>query len=192
MSGMLIDLRDDPTPPDRLYFGVKRKPSDITGVMLHRTACVLGEKPERWKRINAHIGVTLQGKVILMHDFLSVIWHGNKPSPELIGIEFDGNPEGFPGRYWKPGGGPHDITAAQQASANEILLPLLQRWFDENGVTWKWTIAHRQSSGDREYDPGWQCWQLIALPWMAATGSTDGDLVWGTGAKVPKDWDARK
>ena len=189
MSGLLVDLRDDPTPPLRGYYGKKRKLSDITGVMLHQTACRLGEKPERWKSISAHIGVTREGKIILMHDFLSVIWHGNKPSPELIGIEFDGNFMGYTnGKYWKPGGGPDPLTAAQQASANEILLPFLQRC----GMDWKYTIAHRQSSGDREYDPGPEIWQLVALPWMRETGSTDGDLVWGTGAKIPNDWDSRK
>jgi hypothetical protein len=192
MSGLLVDLRDDPTPPERLYFGKKRKPEQITGVMLHSTACRLGEKPERWKRVNAHIGITMQGRVILMHDFLSVIWHGNKPSPELIGIEIDGNHLGLStGQYWK-GAALDPLYAAQVASANEILLPFLQKWFTENGVEWKYTLAHRQSSGDREYDPGVEIWQLVALPWMRETGSTDGDLVWGTGAKIPNDWDSRK
>lgn len=193
MPGMLIDNRSDPTPPTRLYFGKKRKPADIQGVMLHMTACRLGEKPERWKQINAHIGVTREGKVILMHDFLMELWHGNKPSPWTIGIEFDGNMAGYSsGKYWKPGGGPDRLTAAQQASANEILLPFLQNWFQENESSWLYTLAHRQSSGDREYDPGFMVWNLVALPWMRATGSTDGDLLWGKGALVPKDWDVRK
>jgi len=95
------------------------------------------------------------------------------------------------GRYWK--GAPLDpLTAAQVASANEILLPLLQQWFIDNGATWSYTIAHRQSSEDRKYDPGIEVWQLVALPWMRITGSTDGDLVFGTGSTIPRDWDARK
>lgn len=189
---LLIDLTSNPTPPDRLYFGVMRDPGSVTGVMLHRTACVLGERPARWKRINAHIGVTMGGRVIIMHDPRMVIWHGNKPSPGLIGIEIDGNPEGVPGRYWKPGGGPHPLTADQIASANEILLPWLQSWFESNGARWILTVAHRQSSGDRDYDPGYETWQRIALPWMRATGSADGGLTWGTGNPIPHEWDSRK
>jgi hypothetical protein len=191
VSGLLIDLRSDPTPPVRGYYGVDRDPSTVTGVMLHRTACVLGERPERWKSVQAHIGLTMAGRVILAHDFRKLLWHGNKPSAWTIGIEIDGNPEGVPGKWWKPGGGPHPLTAAQVASAHEVLLPLLVDWFAAHSQ-WEFTLAHRQSSGDREYDPGHETWQRIALPWMAATGSTDGDLTWGTGTTIPWEWDARK
>lgn len=192
MSGMVYDLRQDQTGPDRCYYGKVRIPSSVNGVVLHSTACRLGERPERYKRVNVHIGVTMQGKVILAHSFDKLIWHAGEPSRTMIGIEFDGNHLGFSdGRYWK--GAPLDpLTAEQVASANEILLPLLQQWFVDNGAIWEYTIAHRQSSADREYDPGVEVWQLVALPWMKETGSTDGDLVFSTGSTIPRDWDARK
>lgn len=108
MSGLLIDLlidlQSDPTKPDAVEcYGRKRDPSEVTGVMLHHTACRLGEDPARWKRVNAHIGITFGGKVIIMHDLERVIYHGgNRVSPWTIGIEIDGNHLGFSdGRYWK-------------------------------------------------------------------------------------------
>ena len=179
--------------------------SQIEGIVLHRTACVLGEKPERYFPVNAHIGVTLEGRIILPHEWPLMIWHGHSPSPWTIGIEFDGNPEGKPGYWWKPGGGPHSITDAQVKAAS-VLLGLLITAFTSNGQTIKYIVAHRQSSKDRECDPGWQCWQKIAIPWMDTTGASSGPRpghpataglalpvgcagdTWGDGFQIPTEW----
>jgi hypothetical protein len=167
--------------------------SQIAGVMLHRTACVLGESPRRYFAVNAHIGVTLEGRIILPHDWELMIWHGHGPSPWTIGIEIDGNPEGYPGYHWRPGGGPHPITDAQ-AKASEVLLEMLTEAFEQNGSRFKYIVAHRQSSNQRECDPGWECWQKIAIPWMEQTGANSGGedrsgRVWGTGYRIPQSWD---
>lgn len=161
----------------------------ISGVMLHRTACVLGENPKRWESINCHIGVTLSGKVILMHHFWRMIWHGNGPSPSTIGIEFDGNPEGIPGVFWKPGGGPHPITREQEQAA-DVLFSIVKKEIELIGGKLKYVLAHRQSSQDREYDPGWHCWQTIGLNWQNRIGiKSPVNRIWGTGKPIPKEWD---
>lgn len=160
----------------------------ISGVMLHRTACVLGENPKRWESINCHVGVTLSGRIILMHHFWKMIWHGNGPSPSTVGIEFDGNPEGIPGYFWKPGGGPHPMSDAQLKAA-AVLFPLMKREIEVICGSMRTVLAHRQSSADRECDPGWHCWQEIALPWMEVIGKSDPGIVWGTGNTIPRDWD---
>jgi len=167
----------------------------IAGVVLHRTACHLGEKPERYFPVNAHIGVTLEGRLILAHRWEDMIWHGHAPSRWTIGIEFDGNPEGYPGYHWKPGGGPHDITP-EQVKAGDVLLKMLMDTFQAKGEQFKYIYAHRQSSENRECDPGWQAWQKIAIPWMAKTGATPGDIglqgtVFGTGYHISQHWDPR-
>lgn len=169
---------------------------EITGVVLHRTACVLGENPERYWPVNAHIGVTMGGRIILAHPWDLHIWHGHRPSLWCIGIEFDGNPEGYPGYHWKPGGGPHDITP-EQVKAGEVLLNLLLDGFKEHGRSFKYVYAHRQASDQRECDPGWQCWQKIAVPWMEKTGAIPGDdngwggTTFGSGFQIPQSWDPR-
>lgn len=181
------DCRDTFKPPKNYTYN--RTGAAISGVMLHRTACILGENPSRWESINCHIGVTLDGRIILMHHWWRMIWHGNGPSPSTIGIEFDGNPEGKPGYYWTPGGGPNLITDAQKKAA-EVLFTLLRDEITTMGGAFSYLLAHRQSSEDRECDPGWHCWQEIALPWMEKLGvKSDPGKVWGTGNTIPKDWD---
>lgn len=173
----------------------------ISGIVLHRTACVLGEKPQRYFPVNCHIGVTLEGRIVLPHPWELMIWHGHYPSRWTIGIEFDGNPEGYPatdkhGAYWwKPGGGPHGITDAQ-VKAGWVLLKLLTDEFEKRGRALKYIYSHKQGSQDRECDPGWECWQKVALPWMEKTGAIPGDAGWqgtvfGDGFHISQSWDER-
>ena len=200
------DYRHFASPPKN--YSYDREWKTISGVVLHRTACVLGEKPERYLPVNAHIGVTMGGRIVLAHAWNKMIWHGHAPSPWTIGIEFDGNPEGKPGYWWKPGGGPHPITDAQVAAA-DVLLDLLLAEFKRNDQELRYIVAHRQSSDQREADPGWECWQKIALPWMERTGAVPGPRdghpptkglklpvgyagdTWGTGLQIPREWDPR-
>ncbi|MDO8941682.1 MAG: N-acetylmuramoyl-L-alanine amidase [Desulfobacterales bacterium] len=180
------DCRDVFKPPKNYTYN--RTGAAISGVMIHRTACILGENPLRWESVNCHIGVTMAGRIILMHHFWRMIWHGNGPSPATIGIEFDGNPEGRPGYWWKPGGGPHQITDAQKKAAH-VLFHFLKVQITAAGGALTNILGHRQSSEDRECDPGWHCWQEIALPWMEIVGKSDPGKVWGTGNTIPRDWD---
>jgi len=195
----VFDYRGQVPPPKNGRW--TRKWSSISGVVLHRTACRLGERPERYFPVNAHIGVTLGGRIVLAHPWEMMIWHGHYPSRWTIGIEFDGNPEGYPAKdgkpayYWKPGGGPDPITD-EQVKAGMVLLGLLQDAFSKNGQTFKYIYAHKQSSDQRECDPGWECWEKIAVPWMAKSGAVPGDIGWqgtvfGTGYHVSQHWDKR-
>ena len=173
--------------------GYQRNWRSITGVMLHSTGGVLGESEERWGRgISAHCGITRRGKLILIHPWETMIWHGHAPSRWTIGIEIDGNPEGKPGYHWKPGGGPHSVTESQ-VRACEVLLHLLTTEFAARGQRIEQVLAHRQSSGQRECDPGWQVWRRIGLPWLDILGATCGpdgpSSTWGTGLPIPREWD---
>lgn len=193
------DYRGEVAPPSNGR--EMREWAKISGITHHRTACVLGETPSRYFPVNCHIGVTMGGRIVLAHPWELMIWHGHGLSRWTIGIEWDGNPEGKPGYFWKPGGGPHDITAGQLKAA-PVLLQLLKEAFAANGQKIQWIVGHRQGSADRECDPGWQCWQKIAIPWMAETGAipnwTGGDEakvyagdVTGSGLYLPYEWDAR-
>lgn len=181
--------------------------------MLHRTACVLGETPTRYLPVNAHIGITMGGRLVLAHAWDKMIWSGHGPSPWTINIECDGNPEGKSGYWWRPGGDAHPITEAQVKAA-DVLLGLLLAEFKQNGQELKYIVAHRQSSSSRECDPGWLCWQKIGIPWMERTGAIPGpreghpptvglvrpvgyagDTWGGTGPaggfQIPHEWDLR-
>lgn len=186
--------------------------SQIEGICTHRTACVLGENPQRYFPVNAHIGVTLGGRIVLAHPWELMIWSSHGLSPFTVNVEWDGNPEGRPGYWWKPGGLPNPITDAQ-VKASGILLQLLKDEFTAHGQTIKYIFAHRQASSSRESDPGWEFWQKVAIPWKAQLGATSGPRpgypategltnlefggdTWGGtgpegGLQIPREWDFR-
>jgi hypothetical protein len=192
----ILDYRGKLSPPSRN--GGVRPWSEIQGVCLHRTGGITGEKPEHWFNINAHIGVTLGGKIILLHPFDLKLYHGHNLSKATLGLEFSGNPDGIPGYKWPGGGGPHPCTP-EQVSASQVLLGLLVAEFVMHGQTIKLIVAHRQSDESRESDPGWELWSKIAIPWMDFTGAMPGEPkfgyagdTWGaTGKHIPTEWDPR-
>lgn len=181
---------------------------EINSLVLHRTACVLGEKPERYFPVNCHIGVSLEGRIFLIQPFELMIWHSHGTSPFSIGVEFDGNGAGKEGYWWRPGGGPHPCTDAQ-AKAADVLLTIFVKAFASHGQTIKCIWAHRQSSKDRECDPGFSVWQRVGIPWMEAAGAIPGPVeghpvskglelpvgyagdTFGDGLQLPTEWDAR-
>jgi hypothetical protein len=54
-------------------------------------------------------------------------------------------------------------------------------------------VAHRQSSGERQADPGSALWKGVALPLHAELGLTDGGIGFklDTGLGIPESWDPR-
>lgn len=192
----ILDLRGAVPEPTR-FSRFHRRWDQILGVTLHRTACILGEDVERWESLNAHIGVTLGGKVFVLQPFEIGIWHGNGLSPFTIGIEFEGNPAGFikadgSPYYWPKGGGPHPCTP-EQVEASIELFDFLSCEFATAGAEWKGVWAHRQSEATRESDPGVEVWQKIAVPWREKLGLDASQLenMWGTGHPIPREWDAQ-
>jgi hypothetical protein len=98
-GGGFHDLR---SVASQTNIGGRRAWKQITGIVLHQTAVVFGEKPMRWASVGAHLGVTRGGQVIWMHDFEKVVWHGNGFNGFTIGIEVDGTYAGIEG---EPSGG---------------------------------------------------------------------------------------
>jgi hypothetical protein len=196
------DYRGKLVPPGGARPDKGNRWEKLSGVVLHRTACRLGENPERYFEVNAHMHVTRGGRIVLCHPWDLHIWHGHRPSLWTLGIEFDGNPEGYPAKdgksnyYWKPGGGPDPITDAQVA-AGQVLLKLILQEFRAHEREFKYVYAHRQGSDQRECDPGWEAWQKIAVPWMDQTGAIPGDdngfggTTFGSGFQIPQSWDPR-
>jgi hypothetical protein len=191
-----FDLREE---SDKKYIMGRRSWKDVTGICLHQTACVLGEKPSRWATIGAHNGVTRGGKVIWMHDHDLVIVHGNGWNAQTVGIELDGTYAGVEGdirTFWRPADEPN----LQPQSPTEALVKSAQatiRWIvDEvarHGGKIKVLVAHRQASKDRQSDPGSAIWQQVALPLHKELGLTDGGVGFkiGSGYPIPESWDPR-
>lgn len=77
-----------------------------------------------------------------------------------------------------------------QLKASPVLLSLMKREIETIGGQLRNVLAHRQSSEDREYDPGWHCWQTVGLDWQNRIGvKSDVSATWKTGKTIPREWD---
>jgi N-acetyl-anhydromuramyl-L-alanine amidase AmpD len=193
-SGRFHDLR---SVANQSNIGGRRGWNQITGVTLHQTACVLGERPQRWATVVAHLGVTRAGQVIWMHDFEKVVWHGNGFNNRTIGIEMDGTYAGIEGdarTFWRPKDEPDRQPQAPTAELIEAAKATV-RWICEevarHGGRVEQLVAHRQASNSRQSDPGSALWQQVAMPLHAELGLSDGGPGYciDKGCPIPEAWD---
>ena len=179
----IVSIADlHPLPKNYAY---NRPISTVRGVMWHQTGCEMPAAPEGWGRVNAHYGVTLEGVAILINHPRRMIWHGNKPSPQTVGIEIEGNHHGVLGdasTLWRGGGGPHYLNDAMIAAAHECVAHARGL-----GCPIEYQRAHRQSKAARRGDPGSAIWEQIARP----LDLPDGGPEWRTrgGRVIPWQWD---
>jgi hypothetical protein len=190
---LVHDIRGAHPPPK--HYARKRTWNQIVGVTLHQTGCNMPQKPESWKRLNAHIGITQEGLAVLVNDPTDMIWHAQGLSKSTIGIEIEGNFQGLMGNdrtLWRGGGGPHFLNDKMKDALQEVFI-WLRAGFQDNGAEWHHIFGHRQSSETRRGDPGSQIWNEVATPWATLLGmkhECDGGQYYsiGSGKPIPKLW----
>jgi hypothetical protein len=176
----------------------KRAWSECTALVLHQTACHLGERPARWRTVGAHIGVTRGGQILYIHDFTRKVVSANGFNNRGISIECDGLYEGVagdPSTLWDDPSTPHREQG--QTPTPELIeaARAAVRWacavVSANGGTVSRLVAHRQSSANRRNDPGSALWQAVAMPMMEELGLSDGGPGFriGGGREIPREWD---
>ncbi len=175
-----------------------REWSKVTGICLHQTACLLGERPSRWDTVGCHVGVTREGKVIWLHDFNRLIVHGNGWNTQTVGIEIDGlyaGVEGDPKTVWDDPNTPTKETGmvlTQEAiEATQQAIRFIADEIAKHGGKLKAIVAHRQASANRRADPGSAIWKAIALPMAEELNTSDGGpgFKLGKGYVIPESWD---
>ena len=187
---------EHPLPKPQL--AKQRSWSQITAIVLHQTACQLGEDPKRWFGVPVHVGVTRQGQVLYLNEFTWNLPHANGFNSRSVGIEIDGTYEGIEGDIstWWPSPGyksPMKPTQELLASAREAV-----RWIcsmtAKNGGKITHILSHRQSSADRASDPGSRIWQEVGLWAQRELGLSDGgdSFTVGEGRPIPRQWDSSK
>lgn len=173
--------------------------SKVTGICLHHTACILGENPQRWATVGAHLGVSRGGRVFMIHDFNRLIVHGNGWNTETVGIEMDGMYAGIEGdlrTFWKPPGHPElkpQSPTPDLVEATKTAIRWIGSVVEAHGGKLKLLVAHRQASENRQSDPGSALWHAIAIPLHDEMHLTDGGIGFkiGTGYPIPESWDPR-
>jgi len=184
----------------RAHIQRRRTWQDVTGICLHQTACVLGERPARWDTIGCHVGITRTGKVIWLHDFDFNVAHGGLWNTHTVGIEMDGLYEGILGNPKTLWDDPETkerekatfITPETVSATKNVIRWICAEVARHDGAVMN-LVAHRQSSSSRENDPGSGLWQAVALPMHKELGLSDGGLGFklGSGYAIPEAWDPR-
>lgn len=172
---------------------------EVKGICLHQTACLLGEREERWNSVGCHVGITRGGRVLWLHDFDRIVAHGNGWNAQTVGIEIDGlyaGVEGDPSTVWDDPSTPSRetgmaLTEEAAEAARQTIRWIAARVLAHAGRV-KVLVAHRQSSQSRRNDPGSAIWQRIALPMHAELGLNDGGVGFSIGGfPIPTAWDPR-
>jgi len=172
----------------------------ITAVVLHQTATHIGEKPASWHGVPIHFGITRAGKIIQLYDLTEVCNHANGFNRSSVGIEIDGwyaGIEGQPKTLWQP----KNLTTPRQpmnlpdvqANAVKTIVQGILSTVAANGGRVTHIHPHRQSSKDRQSDPGSLIWKTVGLWAQDTLGLSDGGAAFtvGNGLTIPEAWDAR-
>ncbi len=191
------DIRDS---AKQTWVRGKRPWNRVTGITLHQTACVMGERPQRWGTLGAHIGITREGRVIWVHDFDKLCVHANNFNARTVGIEMDGTYEGVEGNertFWRPKDEPNrrpQVPTAELIEAAKATVRWIRDEVARHGGRIELLVAHRQASVDRQSDPGSALWQRVALPLHEELGLSDGGAGYtvGDGLPIPEAWDPRR
>lgn len=191
----LVDLRVRASK-DKVYG--RRTWENTTGITLHQTACVLGEREERWLNVGCHVGITRAGKILWLHDFDDLVVHGNGFNSQCVGFEIDGlyaGVDGDPKTVWD---NPETAAHEQGMTPTPVQLEAVKhacRWVAHEvahkGGKLKALVAHRQASDTRRNDPGSAIWKAVALPMMDELALSDGGVGFkiGDGYAIPEAWD---
>lgn len=197
---LLIDRRDYAAQghgPQQRWKVRRRAWFEVSGICLHQTACLLGERVERWDTVGCHLGITRGGRVIWLHDFDRIVAHGNGWNAQTVGIEIDGLYAGIEGdesTVWDDPSTPNrevgmQLTDEAADAARQTIRWICQRVLAHAGRV-KVLVAHRQSSKSRRNDPGSAIWQRVALSMRAELGLGDGGPGYEIGGyPIPGEWD---
>ncbi|MEA3225047.1 MAG: peptidoglycan-binding protein [Planctomycetota bacterium] len=182
-------------PHPRLY-KKERDPEVIDAIVLHQCGCKMPSTAKGWDRLNAHIGITRDGDVILVNGFEDWIWHAQGLSQRSIGIEIAGNFPGLMGNdrtLWRGGGGPHTLTQGQVVGLLKAY-DFIEDETERLGIKIEHVFAHRQSKDTRMADPGEEIWKKVGQIWQGLFVADDGGDSYsvGSGRRIPREWDSRR
>lgn len=213
----VLDLRDQqPNPPPK-YSGktkhkivrksvVVRDPKTVDSITIHQTACTFGKGkyPTRHHRaieVACHALAFRDGVVALPNPLPWYVYHGNGFNARSLGLEIEGSYAGerdnpnTPKRedlesHWGDDSKItllDDLTIETARTALEVLLAEAAKW----GADIKYILAHRQSSGSRKSDPGYEIWEEVVIHYAVKRLGlkTQPHYTVDDGRPIPLVWD---
>ncbi|HMV68449.1 MAG TPA: peptidoglycan recognition family protein, partial [Myxococcota bacterium] len=171
--------------PAELRKGAPRPPGKVWALVLHQMAFSRGSVQTRYDRVNAHFAILPDGTILQLHPTSALLWASNGFNAGSVAVEFAGNLPDTRGRCWEATRfGCHRVTDAQITAGRALVDHLIATI----GLTH--VLAHRQSSGSRENDPGPDLWYHVGQWAAEARGMSDGGPGFkvGTGNPIPDAW----
>ena len=162
-----------------------RAPGKVYALVLHQMAFSRGSDSTRYDRVTAHFAILPDGKILQLHPVSALLWASNGFNAGSVAVEFAGNFPNVKGRCWAADRfGCHRVTD-EQIMAGRYLVDHLIRTIGLTHV-----LAHRQSSGTRENDPGPDIWYHVGQWAVQTRGLRDGGPGFkvGTGNPIPEMW----
>lgn len=176
---------------DRTAFSLKsrrkgqRPVSQVYALVLHQMAFSRGNDPRKYDRVNSHFIILPNGRIIQLHPISAYLWASNGFNRRSVAVEFAGNFPSVRGRCYKPEKfGCHRVTT-EQIQAGRYLIRYLQK---KIGLTH--VLTHRQSSAQRQNDPGPDLWYHVGQWAIDHLGMHDGGPGFkiGSGNPIPDSW----
>lgn len=162
-----------------------RDAKKVYALVLHQTAFSRGNDSTKYDNIPVHFVILPNGKIIQLHPITAHLWASNGFNPRSVAVEFVGNFPNTSGKCWQPQNyGCHHVSNAQVVAGRALVDYLIK----EIGLTH--ILAHRQSSGQRENDPGPDIWFHVGQWAVQLRGLKDGGPGFkiGTGLAIPEVW----
>jgi len=172
-------------------YRVRTRPlSKVDAVVLHQMAFRRGNDPSKYDNVKAHYTVLPDGKIYLLHPHTAHVSTSNGFNGRSVGVEFAGNFPDTKGVCWSPKTNGCHLVTPEQIKAGRALLRHLQKTLGISHV-----LAHRQSSGTRQNDPGPDLWFHVAEWGKRTLGLSDGgpgywirNTVGPDGNAIPDAW----
>src|SRR5687768_11404199 len=164
-----------------------RDPKKVWALVLHQMACCykVRDPMTRFLKMAPHFAILPDGRILQLHPVLSLTGASNGFNAGSVAVEFAGNFPDTRGKWWHgPQNGQNQVTAAQ-IEAGRYLVRYLIRTMGLRQI-----LAHRQSSGTRDNDPGPDIWYHVGQWAVDTLGLKDGGPGFkvGTGNPIPDLW----
>ena len=171
------------TPRDKRHGN--RDMKKVYALVLHQMAFSRGSNNTRYDNVTSHFAILPDGQILQLHPLSALLWASNGFNNGSVAVEFAGNFPNTKGKCWSAAKfGCHRVTP-QQIEAGRYLVDHLIRVMGLTHI-----LAHRQSSGMRENDPGPDLWAGVGQWAIENRGLKDGGPGFkiDTGNPIPDAW----
>lgn len=188
----IIDLTAKGDKSQRLRI---RPPEKVWALVLHQMACCFKVKDPltRFLKMAPHFAILPDGRILQIHPLQAYTPASNGFNAGSVAVEFAGNFPSTRGKWWISKSLKTD--AQRKANQNQVTPEQIESGrylvqYLKRTMGLKTILAHRQSSGTRENDPGPDIWYNVGQWAVDNLGLSDGGPGFkvGTGNPIPDLW----